>query len=191
MSLPVNTKSRKTYAGNNQGFTFMELLVVIILLSLFSSIGYPSLHREISKREFQRTVQFILADLRLSRENSKVQREEIVEDELHSMEYGIEFTNSFTYRTFVDSIAPDDGRNRRYLSEVQELDGGAVITNFPFEEESVFSIVFDQKGMMYVTQDGVITTFAPLRMESAYTESIAIVSLDEQTGAFELEWEYE
>ncbi len=73
--------------GSNKGFTLVEVLVVLALITVLSTIGYPALMRQISHLRLKRDARSVMSELNAARLKAITQ----------NTKYRVEFTVPDTY----------------------------------------------------------------------------------------------
>src|SRR3989344_6849432 len=123
----------------NHGFTFIELLIVIVVMALLFSVGYAG-YREFQARQgIINVTRKIKADLRLAHEYALAQRSLCtVNDSLLGYEF-VAGSTSYEIRAYCDKSLP--GPDYTVSVKTENLPAGFSLTRIPVNTVSRFNIL--------------------------------------------------
>ncbi|MEL7568043.1 MAG: GspH/FimT family protein [Dehalobacterium sp.] len=112
---------------NNKGFTFLELLIVIIILGILVTIAYPKFEKEKARWELNTVARQMVTDIR------KWQQRAVVEQK-----YGLKITINKEKRKY--SL-------KENLQEIESRDISGAVTSLSVAPETFTTVEFYPTGM--------------------------------------------
>lgn len=151
--------------ANAQGFTLLELVVVVTVLSIMAAVAFPLFGGALSRQRAQGIVQEVVLTLRLAHQRSVFRQQQ--------QDFVIDFRNS---RCWIETLEPSgrSGRLRKTISEPRDLPD---FFEFPY----VYFSDLDDTERRRTSR----ISFYP---DGTATDAVFVIAKEDPSGEFEYEY---
>ncbi len=191
--------TKKHIKNNRRGFTLLELVVAVFIMSVLTAMTVANFHRGVQSDDLRRAASEMTSILRKAQNFSQIGSQDIPDEMTNTGRFGVHFDldEPRHYSLFLDFMGEGgavvvDGQyqsEERLPNSTYDLPQGIIINNLSLENSNnAFDVVFvPPKPTILFNNSTTEDTVAEITLQQSSTSNIKTIKINRLSGQISIE----